>query len=191
MKEKIIISVYNKQWIVEFAKSITGLWYDIITTEWTWKELSKNGISFIHADTITKNPDWLTDCIQTISYNIQAWILFDRSNVKHIKEIKKLKIQPINIVVCNFPPINEVINNINDFNITKIDVWWPLMVRAAATNFKDVIVIVDILDYKKVAKAIIEKKVTIKLRMELAIKAYKYTKNYDNAIIWYLNKCNL
>jgi phosphoribosylaminoimidazolecarboxamide formyltransferase/IMP cyclohydrolase len=57
------------------------------------------------------------------------------------------------------------------------------MVRAAATNFKDVIVIVDILDYKKVAKAIIEKKVTIKLRMELAIKAYKYTKNYDNAII--------
>jgi len=191
MKEKVLISVYNKEWVVEFAKSIVDLWYEIITTEWTGKKLIKNGISFIPANTVTNNPDWLTDCIQTISYNIQAWILFDRSNINHNKEIKKQKILPINIVVCNFPPINEVIKNINDFNITKIDVWWPLMVRAAATNFKDVIVIVDTLDYKKVAKALLEKKVTIELRKQLAIKAYKYTKNYDNSIIRYLNNCTL
>lgn len=186
----VLISVFNKKGIIKFAQKLKELNYEIIATEGTGKKLTKNRISFIPAQKVSKNPNKLKDCIKTISFRITGGILFDRSNIKHLKEVKELKLKQIDIVVCNFPPFEKVIHTPNDFNIKNIDVGGPLMVRAAATNFKYVLVIVDPKDYKKVINAILKNKITEKFRRQLAIKAFQYVHAYDYKIIQYLKSLN-
>lgn len=191
-KGLILVSVFDKRGIAKFAKTLNGLGYEIISTDGTGKELIKNGISFIPAQKISKNPDGLDGCIKTISFRIEAGILFDRLSAIHVKEAKNLGIKRIDMVICNFPSLEKVIKNPNtDFSIRNIDVGGPLMIRAAATNFKHVLVVVDPNDYTKVVKAILEDKVTAKLRQQLAIKAFAYTQNYDYKIVKYLRKNNI
>lgn len=188
-KGLVLASVFDKRGIAKFAKDLDNLGYKIISTEGTGKELAKNGIFSIPAQTISKNPDGLDGCIKTISFRIEAGILFDRLSAIHVKEAKNLGIEQINMVICNFPPLEKVIKNPNtDFNIRNIDVGGPLMIRAAATNFKHVLVVVDPNDYEKVTKAILENKITNRFRQQLAIKAFTYTYSYDWKIVKYLKK---
>lgn len=193
MKNKIqkkfaLVSVFDKKNIVDFTKNLKAAGYVIIATEGTGKVLAKNRISFIPAQKISQNPDKLKDCVKTISFRIIAGILFDCSNSIQLKEIEELNITPIDVVVCNFPPFKEVIKTLEDFNIKNIDVGGPLMVRAAATNFKNVFVIVDPNDYGKVIEAILKQRVTNEFRVQLAIKAFAYTRSYDYKIIQYLKR---
>jgi len=184
----VLASVFNKKNIADFAKKLKVLGYKIIATEGTGEELAKKRISFIPAQKVSKNPNKLKDCVKTISFRIAAGILFDRSDPIQLKESKELGIIPIDIVICNFPPFKEVIRNSKDFNIRNIDVGGPLMVRAAATNFRHVLVIVDPVDYKKVIEAIRRNRVTNEFRQQLAIKAFSYTHSYDYQIVQYLKK---
>jgi phosphoribosylaminoimidazolecarboxamide formyltransferase/IMP cyclohydrolase len=188
----ILASVFDKRGIAKFVKALNELGYKIISTEGTGKELAKNGITFVSAKKISKNPDKLNDCIQTISFQIEAGILFDRSNTIQVEEARTLDIKQIDMVICNFPPLEKVIKNPNaDFNIRNVDVGGPLMVRAAATNFKHVLVVIDPNDYPRVTNAILEDKITSKFRQQLAIKAFRYTHSYDHSIINYLEKHNI
>lgn len=192
MKKKerhVLISVFDKTGVSKFAKTLYQIGYKIIATEGTGEELAKNKVPFIPAQKISKNPEGLNDCIKTISFQIGSGILFDRSNPLHVKKAKDLGVKSIDIVICNFVPFEEVIKNPNiDFNIKNVDVGGPTMVRAAATNFKHVLVIVDPDDYKKVAKAILKNRIIDKLRQQLAAKAFAYTCRYDSQIIKYLRK---
>lgn len=193
MKNKIqkrfaLVSVFDKKNIVDFAKRLKASDYEIIATEGTGKVLIKNGISFIPVQKISKNPNKLKDCVKTISFRIVAGILFNRSDPIQLKEIRELNITPIDIVVCNFPPFKEVIKTPEDFNIKNIDVGGPLMVRAAATNFKNILVVVDPNDYGRVAKAIIKQGITNDFMLQLAIKAFAYIYYYDCEIVQYLKR---
>lgn len=190
-KGLILASVFDKNGIAKFAKTLNGLGYEIISTEGTGEELTKNGISSIPAQKISRNPDGLGGCIKTISFRIEAGILFDRLSAIHIKEAKNLGIEQIDMVICNFPPLEKVIKEPANFNIKNIDVGGPLMVRAAATNFKHVLIIVDPNDYEKVSKAILENRVTNKFRQQLAVKAFIYTYSYDHKIAKYLRTNNI
>lgn len=182
------MSVFNKKGISKFAKILKSLGYKIIATDGTGRELATNGIPFVPSNKISKNPEKLEDCIKTISFRIEAGILFDRLNAIEVKQAKDLSVEQIDMVVCNFPPLEQVITSPIDFNVKNIDVGGPLMVRAAATNFKYVLVVVDPNDYEMIAKRIIKGKITSKFRQKLAIKAFTYTNSYDNKIIKYLGK---
>lgn len=184
----ILVSVFNKEGISKFARTLNRLGYKIISTEGTGRELAKNGISFIPAQKISKNPDGLDGCIKTISFRIEAGILFDRTDHAHVKKARSLDIKQIDMVICNFPPLEEVVKNPKDFAIRNIDVGGPLMVRAAATNFRYVLVVIDPGDYEKVAKAILEDRTTLEFRLQLAVKAFNYTRSYDYQIVKYLDK---
>lgn len=184
----VLASVFNKKGIVDFAKKLKVLGYEIIATEGTGKELAKNGISFTPAQKISKNPNKLKDCVKTISFRITVGMLFNRFNPTHLKEIRELNITPIDIVVCNFPPFKKIIKTPKDFNIRNIDVGGPLMVRAAATNFRHVLVLVDPNDYRKAAKAILKQRITNEFKLQLAIKAFIYAYSYDYEIVQYLQK---
>ena len=184
----VLASVFDKRGIANFAKRLKALGYEIISTEGTGRELAKNGITFIPVQKVSKNPNKLKDCIKTISFRIEAGILFDRLDQKQVKEAEKLKIKPIDIVVCNFPPIKKVVKKPQDFNIKNIDVGGPLMVRAAATNFRHVLVVVDPNDYNDVIDNLLKKTIPYKFRKYLAIKAFSYTRFYDQQIIQYLKR---
>lgn len=190
MKESptALISVYNKTGIAPFAKALHAAGYELLASEGTGKVLSQHCITYTSAETASQNPKGLEDCIKTLSYQLAAGILFDRNNVDHVAKVSELGIPSIDVVVCNFVNFDQVIHDPTDFNIRNIDVGGPLMVRAAATNYRQVLVVVDQKDYSRVAKAITNKQVTIKLRQELALKAFSATLAYDQKITHFLGK---
>ncbi|MFH1833217.1 MAG: bifunctional phosphoribosylaminoimidazolecarboxamide formyltransferase/IMP cyclohydrolase [Candidatus Levyibacteriota bacterium] len=195
-----IISVFDKEGIVELAKTLDELGYKIISTGGTAKILSENKIPVIPVSQITKNPESFDGRMKTISFQIESGILFDRNNPKHTKEAKTLGIKPIDIVICNLYPFEKTIENpkvkLNDA-IENIDIGGPTMIRAAAKNFKNVLVVVDPKDYEMVTKYYHAERSEASrdsslaaqndIRKELAAKAFTHLSFYDSQIGKFLN----
>jgi len=177
-----LLSVYDKAGIVDFARSISSLEYEIISTGGTAKVLAENNVKVIPIQEITKNPESFDGRMKTISFQVESGILFDRSNSSHIKEAKALNINPIDVVVCNLYPFEK------KQTIENIDVGGPTMIRAAAKNYQHVIVITDPDDYNSVTLALHSAKVTEAKRKELAAKAFAHLSFYDSQIAKFLEK---
>ncbi len=177
-----LISVYDKEGIVELAKTLYQLGYKIISTGGTARELVNNNIPVIPISEITGEPESFDGRMKTISFQIESGILFDRSNRDHVKQAKDLGIKSIDIVVCNLYPFEK------KNTIENIDVGGPTMIRAAAKNLKNVLVIIDPADYKRIAEALLKNKVSASLRQELAAKAFGHLTLYDSLIASHLNK---
>ncbi|MFI5164836.1 MAG: bifunctional phosphoribosylaminoimidazolecarboxamide formyltransferase/IMP cyclohydrolase, partial [Bacteroidia bacterium] len=146
-----LLSVFDKTGIVELAKTLHKLGFKIISTGGTAKILMANNISVVPIQEITRNPESFDGRMKTISFQIESGILFDRKNPKHVKEAKDLTIKPIDIVVCNLYPFEQTIANSKvklETAVENIDVGGPTMIRAAAKNFKNVIVLTDPKDYE-------------------------------------------
>ncbi|HBQ50365.1 TPA: bifunctional phosphoribosylaminoimidazolecarboxamide formyltransferase/IMP cyclohydrolase PurH [Candidatus Daviesbacteria bacterium] len=166
MKKYALLSVYDKTNIVNLAKELIKQGYEIISTGGTDKLLTQAKIKVTPIEKITGNPKESFDGrIKTISFQIESGILFDRKNPKHVEEAKKLNIPQIDVVVCNLYPVEN------------IDVGGPTMIRAAAKNYENVIVVVDPKDYGK-----INGKITDQLRKDLAAKAFYHLSLYDSQI---------
>ena len=183
MSKFALLSVYDKTGISDFAKVLTKLGYKIISTGGTLELLKKDGLDVIPIDEITGNPrDSFDGRMKTISFQIESGILFDRKKPSHIEEAKKLNIPQIDIVVCNLYPFEE------KPGIETIDVGGPTMIRAAAKNYQNVLVIVDPKDYARIAVILENDKVTDELRQELAAKAFYHLSFYDAQIGKYFSK---
>lgn len=189
-----LLSVFDKTGIVDLAKTIADLGYEIISTGGTAKTLTENGVKIVPIQEITGNPESFDGRMKTISFQIESGILFDRSNPSHVKQAEELSIKPIDIVVCNLYPFEKTVENNNvklEDAIENIDVGGPTMVRSAAKNFKSILVVVDPEDYEKVTNSLKENKVTEEFRQELAAKAFAHLSFYDSQIAKYLNKTTL
>ena len=170
-----LLSVYDKSNISDFAKVLVKKGFTIISTGGTYDELKKDEIDVTPIEEITGNPrDSFDGRMKTISFQIESGILFDRKNPKHIEEAKRLNIPQIDIVVCNLYPFEE------KPSIETIDVGGPTMIRAAAKNHTNVLIVVDPADYEKVANAL--NNITEELRKELAAKAFYHLSFYDSQI---------
>lgn len=186
----VLISVFDKSGVVEFAKVLASLNYKIISTGGTAKTLMEAGIGIIPIQEITGNPESFDGRMKTISFQIESGILFDRKNPKHVKEAKKLKIKSIDLVVCNLYPFEKTISDpkvsLKDA-IENIDVGGPTMIRAAAKNNKNVLVITDPIDYQNISKLLVENKIDEKIRLSLSAKAFRHLSFYDSQIANYLD----
>lgn len=158
-----LLSVFDKTGIVDLAKNLTKHGYQIISTGGTAKTLTENGIKVIPIQDITGNPESFDGRMKTISFQVEGGILFDRTNPKHVKEAHTLNIPNIDIVVCNLYPFEQTIARLVsdeskrakpktsiDQAIEQIDIGGPVMIRAAAKNHKNVLVIVNPKDYEKI-----------------------------------------
>src|SRR3989344_5386943 len=185
-----LLSVFDKTGIVEFAKTLTSLGYKIISTGGTSKILTANKIPVIPIQEITGNPESFDGRMKTISFQVESGILFDRKNKKHQKEAKKLKIKPIDIVVCNLYPFEETVGKRASLDkvIESIDVGGPTMIRASAKNFKNVLVVIDPNDYLEISRRLKKKNISESYRRDLAGKAFSRLSFYDSQIARYLNK---
>lgn len=192
MTKRAIISVYNKDGILEFAKELKNLGYEIISTGGTMKYLQENGIEVTNISTITNFPEILDGRVKTLHPNIHAGILAIKDNKEHIETLKNLGILPIDMVVVNLYPFKETIYKDNvsfDEVIENIDIGGPTMLRAAAKNFKFTTVLIDPEDYQKALDEIKQfGDVTYDTRFYLAFKVFEYTSYYDSMIFNYL-KC--
>src|SRR3989344_6087220 len=186
-----LISVFDKTGIADLAKTIQNLGYKIISTGGTAKILKEKSIEVIPVEQITGNPESFDGRMKTISFQIESGILFDRSDSSHVKQAKELNIKPIDIVICNLYPFEQTIKRpgatLNEA-IENIDVGGPTMIRAAAKNFKNVLIVVDPKDYKKIEDKLKKNKIDQKFHQDLAGKAFYHLSFYDSQIGKFFSK---
>ncbi len=187
--KRALLSVYDKKGILEFAKGLSELGIDIISTGGTARLLKEKGIKVREVSEITGFPEILGGRVKTLHPLIHGGILFKRGVEKHEKEIKDLKISPIDLVVVNLYPFKEVSTQPGvglEKVLENIDIGGPTMIRAAAKNFPYVIVVVDPEDYPKILEELKrEGDLSLERRRKLAEKAFIHTASYDIAISRY------
>ena len=186
---RALVSVYNKEGISDFIKKIQDeLDLEVIATGGTFQHLKKNGINVMNLSSITDFPEILGGRVKSLHPNIYGGILFNRKIKDHYDEINNLGINEIDMVICNLYPFSDVIskdNFLHDEAIENIDIGGPAMIRAAAKNYSNVLVITDPNDYGLISNKIINSNVTEHERYKLAKKAFSYTSNYDAQIAGY------
>ncbi|MDD3324891.1 MAG: bifunctional phosphoribosylaminoimidazolecarboxamide formyltransferase/IMP cyclohydrolase [Sulfurospirillaceae bacterium] len=187
---RALISVSDKTGIVDFAKELKGFGFEIVSTGGTFKLLKEEGVDALEISEVTKFPEMFDGRVKTLNPMIHGGILHRRDLPLHVETAKKHGIVGIDLVCVNLYPFKETIAKTNDFDeiIENIDIGGPAMVRSAAKNFQDVIVVTDVLDYDVVIEAIKEKKNTLEFRRNLMIKAYEHTAAYDSMIANYMNE---
>jgi len=191
--KRALISVYNKNGIVNFAKELEKLFIEIISTGGTYKLLKENNIKVKSVEEITGFPEVLNGRVKTLHPNIFAGILADRDNPEHIIELEKFNVKTIDLVVVNLYPFEETIlkENITVAEaIEQIDIGGVSLIRASAKNYKDVNVIVEINQYKEFIELLhsTNNNIPYEFSQELAVKAFTSTSNYDNEIQKYFSK---
>ena len=191
--KRALISVHNKNGIATFAKELTKLGIEILSTGGTAKLLQKEGIRVKEVSDYTGFPEILDGRVKSLHPKIHGGILAKRDNEEHIKQIKKLGIDFIDMVVINLYPFEEVIKKPNvslEEVIENIDIGGPAILRSAAKNFQDVAVVSSPEDYDAIIKELKENNgdLSLETKKKLAAKVFEYTFKYDSTISSELNK---
>jgi len=192
MKKRAIISLTDKTGVVEFAKELDALGYEILSTGGTWKVIHEAGVPVTQVSDVTGFPECLDGRVKTLHPMIHAGILAMRSNPEHMAQIEKLGVTPIDIVAINLYAFKDTILKpgvTREDAIENIDIGGPTMLRAAAKNYQDVSVIVDPADYATVVDELkANGKVSVETNLRLAYKVFNHTAAYDTLIQSYLRK---
>lgn len=185
MKKRALISVFDKEGVLEFAKFLNDRDVEIISTGGTYRHLKENGVPVIEVNEITDFPEMLDGRVKTLHPIIHAGILAIRDNTEHMNTLNSREINTIDYVVVNLYPFFQKVRKDLSFDekVEFIDIGGPTMLRAAAKNFNDVVVISDKNDYKNVMNEIEENgDVSTKFRKKLAGKVFNLMSAYDAAI---------
>jgi phosphoribosylaminoimidazolecarboxamide formyltransferase/IMP cyclohydrolase len=189
--KRAIISVSDKEGIVEFARELNSLGIEIISTGGTAKLLVNEGVDVIPISDYTGSPEILDGRVKTLHPKIHGGILACSDNKEHMKVIEREGIRVINMVVVNLYPFEETVAGECTFEdaIENIDIGGPTMVRAAAKNFNSVTVVVDPSDYPGILEEIRSNHTAVSkdTRFELSKKAFRHTAKYDKHISNYLD----
>ena len=190
--KRALVSVSDKTGLVKFAKGMKKLGIEIISTGGTAKFLKKAGVKVILVEELTGYPKMLDGRVKSLHPAIHAGILAVREIKDHMADLKEHNIKPIDMVVCNLYPFEEVTAKpkfTHEEAIENIDIGGPTMVRAAAKNYLDVAIVVDPSDYDEILKELEKAKGVLspKTKEKLAIKAFKLVTRYDSAIYSYLS----
>ncbi len=191
MKKRALISVSDKTGVVEFAKELVALGFEVISTGGTFRTLADNGISVISVSDVTGFPECLDGRVKTLHPMIHAGILSMRSNPEHMAQIEELGVTPIDVVAINLYPFKQTILKPDvtfEDAIENIDIGGPTMIRAAAKNWQDVAVIVDPADYSSVIEQLKKGEISKEAKLALALKVFEHTAAYDSLIASYLRK---
>ena len=190
--KRALISVYDKTGLVQFAKGLKDLGWEIISTGGTYTTLKEAGIPVIPVEDVTGFPEILDGRVKTLNPYIHGGLLYIRGNEDHENKIKAMSIRPIDMVVNNLYPFEQTINSedaTHEEIIENIDIGGPSMIRAAAKNYKSVTVIVDPNDYFLVLNELKTNGDTSEnTRRSLARKVFNYTAYYDSLISNYFNQ---
>ena len=189
---RALISVSDKTGIVELAKELTSLGVEIISTGGTYKKLHEEGIEAIEISDLTGFPECLDGRVKTLHPMVHAGLLAMRSNEEHMKQIERLGVKPIDMVIVNLYPFKQTIMKdgvTREEAVENIDLGGPTMLRAAAKNYQDVAVVIDPRDYEKVLSELKENgQVSLDTKFYLMQKVFMHTANYDAMIADYLKK---
>ncbi|TFF97894.1 MAG: bifunctional phosphoribosylaminoimidazolecarboxamide formyltransferase/IMP cyclohydrolase [Promethearchaeota archaeon] len=192
--ERALISVFDKGGIVEFAKSLANNYnIKILSTGGTGRLLEENGIKITSISEYTGSPEMFEGRVKTLHPKVEGGILYRREIEEDVKDAERYNIPPIDMVVCNLYQFKEAISK-PDITLNEalemIDIGGPTMIRAAAKNYPDVVVVPDSKYYDRVLRELEENDgmVSEKLRAELAQEVFVIMADYNAAIAQYLEK---
>lgn len=182
---RALISVYDKKGIVEFSKELIDLGWEIISTGGTLTTLQKAGLEVKSVDEVIEFQEILEGRVKTLHPAIHGGILNRRSHNQDQAEMKELGFTSIDMVVNNLYPFEETVkkpNHTDEDLIENIDIGGPSMIRAAAKNYKDVIIVTNPNDYEEIIFQLRNNQLKEDERQHLATKAFQLTAFYDSMI---------
>lgn len=187
---KALISVSDKTGVVEFAKGLVALGWEILSTSGTMKLLKESGVPVTSVSDVTGFPEICDGRVKTLHPKIHGALLARRDIPEHMKELKDNDIETIDLVCVNLYPFRETIAKPNvtmEDAVEHIDIGGPSMLRSAAKNWESVTVVCNPADYETVLSEIkADGNTTRATRLQLSAKAYTHTAEYDMAISTYM-----
>jgi phosphoribosylaminoimidazolecarboxamide formyltransferase/IMP cyclohydrolase len=191
-----LISVSDKEDLKKLLDVLRRHKINIISSGGTYKSIKKLGFKCKEVSEYTGFDEMLEGRVKTLHPKIHSGILFNRKKSVHKKQMKKKKFEPIDLVVVNFYPFKDTLKKTSNNSkiIENIDIGGPSMVRAAAKNYSDVIIITDKKDYTEFNKEFKKYKgrTSLAFRERLASKAFGLTAYYDSIVAeWYNQKLGI
>ena len=132
---RALISVSDKTGVTEFAKKLSSIGVEIVSTGGTYKKLKEEGIEAVEVSEITGFPECLDGRVKTLHPGVHAGILAMRANKEHMRQLQELKVEPIDLVIVNLYPFKETMLRegvTREEAVENIDIGGPTMLRAAA-----------------------------------------------------------
>ena len=188
MKKRALISVFDKEGILELAAFLADSGWEILSTGGTSKHLFNNKIPVTDVSSVTGFPECLDGRVKTLHPAIHAGILARRDEESHMETLKSLKLETIDLLCVNLYPFFEKVQaglGLEE-TIEFIDIGGPAMLRSAAKNYRDVLVLTDPVDYTETIQGLKAGDVPLEFRKLLAGKVFNLTSAYDAAIARYL-----
>ena len=188
---RAILSVSDKTGLVDFARGLEELGFELFSTGGTKKALTEAGLSVRSVSDLTGFPEILDGRVKTLHPAVHGGILARRNLTAHVAELEQNKIGFIDLVAVNLYPFRETVAKAEvslDEALENIDIGGPTMIRAAAKNFPDVLVVVDPADYASLLEHLRRGGVRGEERKKLAQKAFQHVAAYDTAIAQYLRR---
>jgi phosphoribosylaminoimidazolecarboxamide formyltransferase/IMP cyclohydrolase len=182
---RALLSVSNKDGVVEFARGLASLGWELVSTGGTARSLREAGLSVIDVAAVTGFPEMLDGRVKTLHPKVHGALLARREVPEHVVALEEHEIQPIDLVAVNLYPFRETVSRRGitpEDAIEQIDIGGPSMLRSAAKNFASVYAIVDPGDYTRVLAALQAADDDVDLRRLLAGKVFAHTAAYDSAI---------
>ena len=186
-----IISVSNKDGLQVILRELQKYSIKLISSGGTYKKIRSLGYKCTEVSNFTNFPEILDGRVKTLHPKIHSGILYKRDNLSHKKILNKFDFEGIDLVVTNFYPFKETIDQTKNHKeiIENIDVGGPTLVRSAAKNYNDVVVITKIDQYKELIDELKlhNGKTSLKFRAKMSREAFGETANYDSEIYNYFN----
>ena len=189
--QSALISVFYKDGLENIVKLLSELGITIYSTGGTQQFIEKMGIAVVPVENLTSYPSILGGRVKTLHPSVFGGILGKRDDETHVQEMKQYNIPEIDLVIVDLYPFEETVASTTEEKliIEKIDIGGPSMIRGAAKNFKDVVVVAAKKDYAALENLLKQQKreTTIEQRKSFAAKAFEVVAHYDVAIAKYFN----
>lgn len=187
--KRALVSVSDKTGLEDLCRKLADQDIELISTGGTHAALSKAGILVKEISSVTGFPEMMDGRVKTLHPKVHGGILGRRSMDDQVME--EHDIGAIDLVVVNLYPFAQTISRedcTEELAVENIDIGGPAMIRSAAKNFNDVMVVVDPTDYQRLINALDEGAPSLEMRKQMAIKAFRHTAKYDATVAGYLGR---
>lgn len=185
-RPRALLSVYDKTGVVEFAKGLDILGYELVSTGGTARKLREAGLEVIGVSDVTGHPEIFDGRVKSLHPAIHGPLLCRLEKETDAQGLAELGYPMIEVVACNLYPFSDAAAKeppLEDLDLLEmVDIGGPTMVRASAKNHLNVVITCDPEDYSSVLAELESGTVSLETRRRLALKAYEHTATYDTAI---------
>ncbi|WP_119067281.1 bifunctional phosphoribosylaminoimidazolecarboxamide formyltransferase/IMP cyclohydrolase [Rubrobacter indicoceani] len=187
---RALISVSDKTGVVGFARILSEIGFEIVSTGGTARAISGAGIPVTKVADVTGAPEILDGRVKTLHPKVHGGLLADRRNPDHVRELEEQSITPVDLVCINLYPFEQTVagDPSEDEALENIDIGGPAMLRASAKNFHSVTVVPGPEYYEEVLRELEDGEVSLKTRRRLAQATFRRTAEYDAAISAWMSR---